>query len=242
MQKLRVTAQELGQYFAQVIPAWKDMLQNRMFRIKLLLVPGLFFTYSAITQPLSLYVEMRKGVQLEDKLLTLFPSIDFSMPIFMLLYSSMAAILLANLNKPKVIVRIFEMHLLVAVVRQVCILCVALEPPVGLIVLRDVFLENTVYPRHTPLTKDLFFSGHVASIWIYFLCAQHKYLKRYLLAATGMMAFMVLSMRIHYTYDVYGGLFFTTIIFYMPAWVRTYNELPVIGTVASMIRLRRNRP
>lgn len=40
--------------------------------------------------------------------------------------------------------------------------------------------------------------------------------------ATCLMSFMVLSMRIHYTYDVYGAVLFTTIIYFAPAWIRTY--------------------
>ncbi len=166
---------------ASIAGAWKTEWANKIFRYKLLIAPALFIIYSAVTQGLGTYVEMRRGVRLEDHLLTLFPSFDFSVPIFILLYTSFALILLTHLNKPKVILRVIEMHLFVAVVRQICILLVALEPPAHLIVLRDVFLENTVYPRYSPLTKDLFFSGHVASIWIYFLCAERKYIKAYLL-------------------------------------------------------------
>src|SRR4051812_47833871 len=150
------------------IAAWKQELENKGFRMKLLVTPVLFFIYSAITQHLGNYVEMRHGLQLEDKLLTLFPAFDFSSTIFVLLYTSVATIIIAHLNQPKTILRIIEMHFLVAVVRQICILLVALEPPAHMIVLRDCFLENTVYPHSSPLTKDLFFSGHVASIWIYF--------------------------------------------------------------------------
>jgi len=214
------TFQVFRNYLSSIAEEWKSALSNKMFRYKLVLAPGLFFVYSAFTQHLGNYVEMRKGVQLQDKLLTFFPSIDFSTSIFILLYTSMLAIVLAHLNRPRVVLRVLEMHLLVAVVRQACILLVALEPPAGLIVLRDVFLENTVYPPDAPLTKDLFFSGHVASIWIYFLCAERKYLKAYLGIATAIMSFMVLSMRIHYTYDVYGAIFFTTLIYFMPALVR----------------------
>jgi hypothetical protein len=216
----------LRNYLTSIVDEWKSALKNSSFRYKLVLAPGLFFVYSALTQHLGNYVEMRKGVQLEDQLLTFFPTIDFSAYVFILLYTSLLAIILTHLDKPKVIVRVLEMHLMVAVVRQACILLVALEPPAGLIVLRDVFLENTVYPHHTPMTKDLFFSGHVASIWIYFLCAEKKFLKRYLGIGTAMMSFMVLSMRIHYTYDVYAAIFFTTIIYFMPAWFRQEASLP----------------
>lgn len=202
--------------------SWKEALSDRSFRFKLLLVPGLFFVYSAITQRLGNYIETRTGVQLEDKLLTFFPSIDFSMPVFALLYISLIILVLTHLDQPKVILRIIEMHFAVAVVRQVCILLVALEPPSGIIVLRDVFLENTIYPHNTPLTKDLFFSGHVASIWIYFLCARRLLLKVLLGFATLIMGYMILCMRVHYTYDVYGAVFFTSLIYFMPVWVRAY--------------------
>jgi len=211
-------------YINNIISEWKSALKEKSFTWKLLLTPGLFFIYSAVTQKLGNYVEMRKGVQLEDNLLQLFPSYDFSAPIFILLYSSLALVVLTHLHRPKVILRIIEMHFLVAVVRQICILAVALDPPTGIIVLRDLFLENTVYPRHSPLTKDLFFSGHVASVWLYFLCAERKYIKTYLGFATIIMSFMILCMRVHYTYDVYGALFFTTIIYFAPMRIRAYLE------------------
>ena len=114
------------------------------------------------------------------------------------------------------------MHFAFAVIRQLCILIIALEPPVGLIVLRDVFLENTVYPRHSPLTKDLFFSGHVASILIYFLIADGKYLKYYFAIAAVAMSTMILCMRVHYTYDVLGAIIITPLIYFAPVWYRNY--------------------
>lgn len=209
-------------YVASVITAWKVVLKDRLFTLKLLSAPAFFFLYSAITQPISHYVELRQGKQLQDKFLAIFPSFDFSTPVFYLLYISLFGLILTHLNKPRIILRVIEMHLLVAVVRQICILLVALEPPVGIIILRDLFLENTVYPRLSPLTKDLFFSGHVASIWIYFLCARKKYLKVYFAVAAMLMSFMVLSMRIHYTYDVYGAIFFTTLIYFAPTKIKQY--------------------
>lgn len=212
----------LSRYFEQLMQAWRIQLDDKLFRWKLFIVPGLFFVYSAATQRLSNFIETRQGIRLDDQLLTLLPSHDFSAFIFVLLYSSLLLLILTHLHQPKVIMRLIEMHFLVAVVRQVCILLIALEPPAGIIVLRDVFLENTVYPHETPLTKDLFFSGHVASIWIYFLCAQSRYLKFTFLLATVMMSFMILSMRVHYTYDVIGALLFTSLIYFAPTRVKPY--------------------
>lgn len=212
----------LGRYFVELVQAWRIQLGDKLFRWKLFIVPGLFFVYSAATQRLSNFIESRPGIQLDDRLLTILPSHDYSAQIFIVLYASLLLLILTHLHQPKVIMRLIEMHFLVAIVRQICILLVALEPPAGIIVLRDVFLENTVYPHNTPLTKDLFFSGHVASTWIYFLCAQSRYLKISFLLSSVVMSFMILSMRVHYTYDVMGALFFTSLIYFAPSLIKPY--------------------
>lgn len=209
-------------FLQEILSSWKSAFGDKVFAIKILLLPGFFFLYSAITQKIGIYIEQRKGIQVNDTLLNYIPQFDFSVPIFVLLYTSLFLAIVTHLNQPKIIYRIIEMHLLVAVIRQICIFLVALDPPNGIIVLRDIFLENTVYPRFSPLTKDLFFSGHVASIWLYFLCVQHKLVKKYLIVATFFMAFMILSMRVHYTFDVYGAIIITSIIYFAPAWFRSF--------------------
>ncbi len=208
----------------RIAAAWRVAMSNRQFTLKMVLTPGLFCLYSAATQHIGAYVEMRHGTQLADPLLSAFPLFDFSSQIFILLYVSLALAVLTHLSQPRVILRIIEMHFAVAIVRQLCILALPLEPPAGIIVLRDIFLENTVYPHHSPLTKDLFFSGHVASIGIYFLCATKKYIKAFLALGILLMSFMILCMHVHYTYDVYGALMITGAIFYAPSWIARWRE------------------
>lgn len=220
----------MREYLSRLLSIWRSALLEPRFALKLFLAPGVFLLYSALTQNLGVYVEARNGIQLADPLLHLLPRFDFSISIFLLLYTSLSLTLLFHLHRPQVILRVIEMHLYVAVIRQICILLIALEPPVGIIVLRDVFLENTVYPRESPLTKDLFFSGHVASIWLYFLCSENRLLKRFLFLATGVMAFMILSMRVHYTYDVYGAILITTAIYKFPVWRKWMSPSPAVIT------------
>lgn len=213
----------LSDYLSGIAHEWKQEFRSRTFRLKLLMTPAIFIVYSALSQHLCSYVEMRKGIRLEDKLLAYVPVVDFSVLIFLVLYTSMIAVVAAHVDKPRVIIRILEMHILVAIARQICILLVALEPPPDILSLHDVFLENTVYPHQLHMTKDLFFSGHVASIWIYFLCSQKLNLKVYLGFATVLMGYMVLSMRIHYSYDVYGALLITTLIYCAPYWTGWFH-------------------
>jgi hypothetical protein len=210
------------QRITHIIDAWKVALSDKAFTMKLVIAPAIFLAYSFVTQGLGAYVEARKGIHLKDQFLNYFPSIDFSVAIFLLLYGSILTFILLHLDKPRIIFRFMEMHFLVALVRQICILMFALEPPHGIIILKDVFLENTFYPHDTPLTKDLFFSGHAASIWIYFLCAQKKYFKIAMLFATFVMSYMILCMRIHYSYDIYGAIIITSIIYFTPSLIRNY--------------------
>lgn len=215
-------------------------MSDYKFALKLLLVPGLFFVYSALTQNLGEYVEARKGILLHDVLLEWFPSFDFSVWVFLCLYGSLSLVVLTHLNDPKTIWRIIEMHFLIAVVRQVCILLIALEPPTGLIILRDVFLENTVYPRQSPLTKDLFFSGHVASVYLYYLVAKVRWVKKNMVISVIAMVFMILSMRVHYTYDVYGAFLFTFLLYKAPVWWRNYRNVPKVAPSVSTDRIQPN--
>lgn len=227
-------------YIRNIFPAWKLAMSDYKFALKLLLVPGLFFVYSALTQNLGEYVEARKGVLLQDVLLQWFPSYDFSVWVFLCLYGSLMLMVLTHLDDPKIIWRMIEMHFLIAIVRQVCILLIALEPPTGLIVLRDVFLENTVYPRQSPLTKDLFFSGHVASVFLYYLLARVRWVKQVLVFSVVTMVFMILSMRVHYTYDVYGAFLFTFLLYKAPVWWRNYRSVPEVAPSVSAERIHPN--
>src|SRR4051812_16862461 len=105
--------ESIQNYIATVLSAWKTEVKNRSFRIKILLASPLFFVYSAVTQRLGNYVEMRKGILLDDRLLACFPTADFSMLIFLLLYTSLLAVIIAHLDKPELIMRIIEMHIVV---------------------------------------------------------------------------------------------------------------------------------
>lgn len=82
----KVVVTKLSSFSRRIIPIWEVALNNKIFRLKLALTPGLFFIYSAITQRLGDYIEIRKGARPEDMLLTLFPNFDFSTEVFLLLY------------------------------------------------------------------------------------------------------------------------------------------------------------
>jgi hypothetical protein len=75
-----------------------------------------------------------------------------------------------------------------------------LETPPGIITLIDP-LSNHFYGVPF-ITKDLFFSGHVSTLFLMFLCQKNKYFKFYTLISCLCVGILVLIQHIHYSIDV----------------------------------------
>ena len=80
-----------------------------------------------------------------------------------------------------------------------------LDVPRGLINLQDpvVFMLGT----GQPITKDLFFSGHTATMSILFLTARNKILKRILFVGIILIVIMIFLQKAHYTLDLLAAPF-----------------------------------
>jgi hypothetical protein len=108
--------------------------------------------------------------------------------------------------------------------RIMTLLLFPLEPDHEMILLNDPFVDRFFY-NSNPITKDLFFSGHVSVIAMLAFVSRNFYIKRIL----GVIAFMVgvalLIQHAHYTIDVVAAPFF--------AWmsVRIAEKIPQTSTV-----------
>jgi hypothetical protein len=76
-----------------------------------------------------------------------------------------------------------------------------LEPPLDLIPLVDP-LTQIFYPSAEPFRKDLFFSGHTATVFLLYLAIPERRWKRPLLAVTLFVGLAVLVQHVHWTIDV----------------------------------------
>jgi hypothetical protein len=88
----------------------------------------------------------------------------------------------------------------VTVARVTCIALVPLSPPIGFIPLTDP-LSGAFYGEAN-ITKDLFFSGHTATLMTIFLCLRGKIDRLIGLLAVVTIAILLLIQHIHYTIDI----------------------------------------
>ncbi|MDQ6812275.1 MAG: sphingomyelin synthase family protein, partial [Bacteroidota bacterium] len=86
-----------------------------------------------------------------------------------------------------------------------------LEPPAGIVSLVDPILLPFYGPNG--ITKDLFYSGHTASMFLAYLVLRKKREKIIALVATIILAVALLFQHIHYTIDVVSAPLFVYIFF-----------------------------
>lgn len=76
-----------------------------------------------------------------------------------------------------------------------------LEPPEGIIPLHDPIVDVIAYGGQV-FNKDLFFSGHVATLTLFVLLEERPVIKKMLVLNTIIVAGLILLQRVHYTIDV----------------------------------------
>ena len=186
---------------------WKEFLKEK--RNKIELVVTLFFLAVVLVSLANFlnFAEARQGVVLPDPILNLFNPIDLTWLIFALIYISLVVAIITLIKNPKQLMFAIQVYSLMVAVRIVAMYLLPLEPPEKIIILNDPFVE--FFGTGQTLTKDLFFSGHTATLLILFLVSEKKIIKTVFLISTITVAISVLLQHVHYTIDVFAAVFFT---------------------------------
>ena len=146
------------------------------------------------------HIQKRKGMVLNDWLLAHIPPHNVSVLIFALIWGLALLILIRAVNNPSIYITYVWTLIFVYVVRFATLSLVALDPPQGMVPLVDP-LNSALY-AHAVITKDLFFSGHTATMVQIFLCLEKRRDKLVALIAAVAVACLLLVQHIHYTIDV----------------------------------------
>ena len=202
---------------------WQAAWVSRTFRNKVIAGIVLLFTILGTFPIFFKIIEERNGVALNDWLLNQLPAFNMSVPIFLIMWVSTVFILLRSYQEPEIFVTFLWAYIILSVTRLLVISLVPLNPPAGLIELKDP-ISNTFYGLRV-VTKDLFFSGHTSTVFLMFLCLKKRKDREIMLAATFLIALLLLIQHVHYTIDVLAAPFFTWLI-YLSAKQFAHAEWP----------------
>jgi membrane-associated phospholipid phosphatase len=186
---------------ATVTERWKDALRTPRFRCR---VAVTLLALAAVLLALKSFLrwnETRPGKVLFDPVLALFPPVDLTWPIFLLVYGGVIGGLILLARDTERLLRAVQGYVLVIFLRIVIILLFPLEPPASMISLQDPVVQFFGGMAATP-NKDLLFSGHTATMFLLYLNVSGRRARRVFLGGTLAVAVSLLLQHVHYTIDV----------------------------------------
>jgi len=185
--------------------SWKEFItvKKTEFIITILLLVVVLFIFPNFLT----FVEARDGVVLTDPILALFSPIDLTWLTFALIYISLITAIISLAGKPEILLLALQSYSLLVIFRILVMYSAPLDAPDGIIILNDPFVQ--FFGNGEILTKDLFFSGHTATLFLLFLISDKKLLKFIFLISTILVGAAVLLQHVHYTIDVLAAPFFT---------------------------------
>jgi hypothetical protein len=152
------------------------------------------------------FVETRPGPVLDDPVLRLIPPHDVAMVVFSVLHVSIIGGLLSLVPHPHRLVGGLWGYVLLTVSRAAAMFLLPLDPPPTLLPMRDPFVE--LFGAHGVLTRDLFFSGHTATVVLVALAMPTPRRRALVMAGAVVIGVAVLFQHAHYTIDVLAAPFF----------------------------------
>ncbi|WP_428327399.1 phosphatase PAP2-related protein [Mucilaginibacter sp.] len=151
------------------------------------------------------YIEKRQGVLLNDWILASIPPYNVSVFIFAIIWGMVLLTLYRAIYNPYIYILYCWALIPVCIARFISIALVALAPPKGLIPLTDPL--TGIFYGQALITKDLFFSGHTATLTLMFLCLEKRSDKIIGFMAIITVACLLLVQHIHYTIDILAAPF-----------------------------------
>ncbi len=187
--------------------SWGECRKNPGFRIQLFASVAVLIFIMFLLPRYFNFIQQRNGWVLQDSLLQLIPARDVSFITFTFIYSALIITAISLTRYPLLLLRTLKSYCFLLIIRIICIWLIPLNEPPEFITLNDPFVSSIGYGGKT-ITKDLFFSGHTATMFLLFLCAPYRWLKIFLLLITIAVAICVLIQHVHYVVDVVAAPFF----------------------------------
>lgn len=188
---------------------WKVLFEHKAYLLSFI---GLFLLTLGTLKLCSIWLLLNEarthGFQLNDFILNAIPAQDYSLPIFIVNWFGIFLGIIISMRTPKRAMTLFIAVIIIILLRSITMYFIPLLPPEGIIPLRDSFLECSFYSEKI-LLKDLFFSGHTASLALLFFFVDIKLAKYIIGICMVTVATLLLLQHVHYTIDVVAAPLFS---------------------------------
>jgi membrane-associated phospholipid phosphatase len=193
--------------------SWSKAWQEQRFRNKTFIALILVAIILTLLPTFFAFIEKREGMVLQDFVLDAIPAMDVSVPTFVIIWSIVLLVFYRIYQNPHLFLVVAYGFILMCILRILTISMLPLNPPAGLIVLKDPIANIAYGGNGIFITKDLFYSGHTGNMFLFFLCLERKWDKIFALTASFLVGILVMIQHIHYSIDVIAAFIFTYFIY-----------------------------
>lgn len=180
---------------------WKNVWTDRELLVRgavsLLGLIAAVYAYGAFLAR----VELRRGVAFIDPVHVLFAPVDLTWITFALVYGAGLAGIVLLLQRPTALMWAMQAYTLQVVFRMMMMWALPLDPPVTMIPLVDP-IASAFTGASAPLTRDLFYSGHVGTLVVLSFVLPQQWARRVLAVTSVLVGIAVIAQHVHYTVDV----------------------------------------
>lgn len=193
--------------------SWQIAWDYPVFRVKLLagililaVILYSFPLFFSVIQP-------RAGMLVDDYVLDRIPTYDVSTWIFLVLYPASLYFVFRFVTNTKLCITALWGYIFLCLARMCTIYFVPLEPPATILNLTDPF--SVFFYGKEFITKDLFFSGHTATLCLLGMCLENRLEKQIFFVGTIILGVLLLVQHVHYTMDVVAAPLFSYLCWFI---------------------------